>query len=146
MGYRSIYGTHLGSDPADSNKIIAKQGLRTPDLKVGVLGSEVSISGANSVTTPTTAVTIAAGGTSIFPATAAKTYTLAAPIPGVRKTLVATGTSTLGRTINVTGAFTSTAITTGAVILFNGLGQVVELIGTSTANYHVIENIGATLT
>lgn len=147
--YHSIYGMFVGviqGSTLGTRPLYAKDGFVGLSLSVGPAGSETLVGGAASVTTPTTAQTIASGGTSIFPATAAKSYNLGAPAAGARKTLVATSTSTAVRTITLaSGNFTSTAISTGASIAFNGIGQVVELIGLSTAAWFVTDNTGATL-
>ncbi len=98
------------------------------------------------VTVPSTAKAIPAGGVSVMSATAAKSYSLEPPVPGVRKVLTSTVTSTAARTIALSGAtFVSTALSTGTTIVLNGLGQTVRLMGLSTAQYLVEGNTGATL-
>ena len=102
---------------------------------------------AHPVTTPTTAVAITPAGVSVMSATAAKSYTLSAPVPGARKVLASTVSATLARTITLaSGAtFVSTALSTGTGIVLNGLGQVVRLVGLSTSQYMIEGNTGATL-
>jgi hypothetical protein len=138
----SLYGRSLGLDA--SGYVTSPKGAALSELKAGVSGSEVSVIGANSVTSPTTAQTVSAGGTSIFNATAAKSYSLAAPIAGVEKVLTNTTTSTAARTITLaSGNIVSTSLSTGTILTMTGLGQTARLIGLSTAQYAVISNTAA---
>lgn len=146
MAYHSIYGRHVGTDPADSNKLVLLGGLKTPALSVGAAGSEVVVGGTAGAVVESTASTISAGGLSLFASTATGSYTLAAPVPNMEKTLFQTVSSTLARTITIaSGQIQSTAQSTLATITLNGAGQCLTLIGLSTAKWGVKANMGATL-
>lgn len=79
-----------------------------------------------------------AGGSTQF-------YTLGAPSSGIRKTIVAdnAGSSRKVR-VTLTGGYTSSSGGTFTKLTFNQPG-VAELVGLSTALYHIIASKGATL-
>ncbi len=104
--------------------------------------------GQNAIHTAATAATIPNSGVTTL-STAILSYTLADPVPGVRKTIIAPLPST------ATGRFvqTSTAngVTFGSTGAFNKwqstASQSLELVGVSTTQYAVISNQGmSTLT
>lgn len=79
--------------------------------------------------------------------TSAKTYTLENPIPGVRKVLVQTTTSTTG-TYAINGRTTTVLFATTAnntTITFDALGDLIELEGRTTLIWDVIVNTGTAL-
>ncbi len=86
-------------------------------------------------------------GKTLLTSTAAKTYILEAPIPGVRKVIVQTTTSTVVRTINgpTTTVFFANTTASNTALAFDLLGDVIELEGRTTLIWDVISNTGVTL-
>lgn len=88
-----------------------------------------------------TASNLPAGGVSLESATAATTYVLDAPIPGVRKEFWLTSTSTLNKHVTLaSGSFRSSTASGKGGITFKGQGQGFTAIGISTAVYQIIEH------
>lgn len=129
--YISLHGRAFGFD-AETGAIIRN-------------GSEGG-SGDQTVSAASTTSTIAARGITSISSSSAS-YTLAAPIPGVRKDLVTTTASTLVRTVTLaSGNLVSTAGSTGTIMSFTGVGQTISLQGLSTALYSVRYNNGVAIT
>lgn len=127
MSYSSIKGAILGYDMRDKG-IVARYGTKA------------------NVSAPSTSVTVEGWGVSVDPSTGAKSYTLAAPVTGNRKTLVlnSTSTSTAARTFTLaSGNFQSTASSTYTSVTLNGSGQIADLVAISTARYQVLALSGA---
>ena len=98
------------------------------------------------VTAASTAANLKWRGTTTLGSTAAKDYTLNAPVAGVDKALTTISTSTAVRTVSLaSGNFQSTAGSSFTKLTFNGIGQGVFLQALSTALVAVMGNIGATL-
>lgn len=85
-------------------------------------------------------------GVSVMQSVPATTRTLADPVPGCRKTLCVTSTSTTGMvTLQTTAlSFRSTAGTTGWKLAFTSSDayKVAELIGISTSEYLIVNTRG----
>lgn len=91
--------------------------------------------------------TIVPRGTTTFSSTVATTYVLDAPIVGLLKTLVATGASTIARTVTLaSGTYQSTTGSTLTKVTLSAVGQSITLRGLSTAIWQVIANTGAACT
>lgn len=86
-------------------------------------------------------------GLTTLGATAAKDYTMNAPLAaGLPAVLTTTSTSTAIRTMTLaSGNFQSTAGSSFTKLSFNGQGQSIQLQALSTALVNVLSNIGATL-
>lgn len=100
------------------------------------------------VTSGSTATAISNNGVARLTSISTQTFTLAAPIAGVRKTLVldTTSTSTAARTITlVSGNFQTTASATYTSFSWIAAGGSVHLVGLSTSRYQVMTNNAATL-
>lgn len=98
-------------------------------------------------TISSTAVRIPNYGKTLMSSTAAGTYIMEAPIPGVRKVIVQTTTSTVVRTINgptTTVLFANTTATNTA-LAFDTLGDMIELEGRTSLIWDVISNTAVTL-
>lgn len=97
-----------------------------------------------SATSATTATAITPRGITTLSSSAAKGYTLTAPITGVPKTLTATSSSTAIRTVTLaSGTFGTTAGSTFTAAAFDGEGDTLILTALSTALYRVSSNVGA---
>jgi hypothetical protein len=81
-------------------------------------------------------------GKTLLTSTAAKGYILEAPIPGVRKVIVQTTTSTVIRTVTgpTTTVFFANATATNTTLSFDTLGDLIELEGRTTLIWDVISN------
>lgn len=100
-------------------------------------------SGDETVTAASTTSNIVARGVTTLPATAAKTYTMDAPIAGLTKRLFCTGSTTLAQVVALaSGTFHTTAGTTFSSATFTGRGQCLTLTALSTAIYGVFGNLG----
>lgn len=133
MAYSSIKGPYLGYD-STSGRVNAPYG--------GFAGTVTT------VTSGSTATTIANHGTALVTSISTQTFTLAAPAPGVRKVLLlnSTSTSTAARTITLaSGNFQTTASATYTSFAWIAAGGSVVLEGQSTSRYHVLTNNAATL-
>lgn len=122
MAYASIWGRAFGRDPTTEALIAPLGGFR------------------DNVSSPTTGSTVSAYGVSVDASTGAKSFTLAAPVTGNRKTLVcnSTSTSTAARTYTlVSGNFQSTASSTYTSVTLNGSGQIADLVAISTDRWQV---------
>lgn len=99
------------------------------------------------ITTHTsTAARIPNYGKTLLSSTAAGVYIMEAPVPGVRKVLVQTTTSTVIRTVNgptTTVVFANTAIT-NVNLNFDTLGEIIELEGRTNLIWDIIAVSGAT--
>lgn len=138
---RSIAGRLFGIDA--NGYATSPTGIAVPDIRVGVSGSELSIHGPNAVNTASTGSTIGAAGATSLAATTAAAFTLAAPVPGTKKTLFATSTST-GQTVTlVSGTFSSTDGSSQNRATFTGIGQCLMLEALSTALYAIVNRQGA---
>lgn len=128
----SIHGRNFGLD-RDGYAIAERVGFR------------------NKVTTATSAstgTTISNNGTTLVTSISTQTWVLESPVPGVRKVLVhsATSTSTASRAISSTGAvFQTTASATYTSFSWIAAGGSAVLEGLSTARWAVVNNNGATL-
>ncbi len=126
----SIHGRKVGLDAA-GNMIV--QG--------GVIQQG---NGADAIHTASTAETIPASGVTRI-STAVVGYTLADPIPGVRKTIIATNPSTAATRFVQTS--TANGVTFASTLSANKWGstasQTLELVGISTLQYAVISNAAA---
>lgn len=100
------------------------------------------------VNAASTAANIKWRGTTTTNSTAAKTYTLNAPLAaGLPKTLTATSSSTVARIIALaSGTFQTTAGSSFTGLTFTGVGQTVVLTALSTALVQVSANAGVTST
>lgn len=100
------------------------------------------------VTSGSTATSISNSGVAILTSISTQTFTLDAPIAGVRKTLIlnSTSTSTAARTIALaSGNFQTTASATYTSFSWIAAGGAVHLVGQSTSRYQVMTNNAATL-
>ena len=81
-------------------------------------------------------------GKTLLTSTAAKGYILEAPVPGVRKVIVQTTTSTVIRTVTgpTTTVFFANATATNTTLSFDTLGELIELEGRTTLIWDVISN------
>lgn len=81
-------------------------------------------------------------GKTLLPGTAAKGFILEAPIPGVRKVIVQTTTSTVIRTITgpTTTVVFNNATAGNTTLSFDTLGELIELEGRTTLIWDVISN------
>lgn len=133
MPYVSLHGRAFGFD-SETGAIIRN-------------GTEGG-SGETAVATVTsTATALTPRGMTSLTTTAAKDYTLSAPIAGVRKTITTSvTTSTAVRTVTLaSGTYLTTAGTAKTIATFNDINQVLSLQGVSTAAYLVTGTIGVTL-
>lgn len=144
-GLRSQYLTSLhGRRVAlDANEFL----VGPKDIRVQVAG--VSAAGSTIISTAVTS-NLDPYGVSLLGATLASGttgYTLAAPIPGVRKVLFCptSGYAVVGTT--AAGAFicsTGSAASTYGTITFAGKGNICEMIGLTTALWGVLTNYAVT--
>lgn len=131
----SIKGRKFG---LDVNSDLVVRSVRQPVM--GTTGGTTILSTA-SATLPAYGVSmVGSSGTS-----GATSYVLDAPIPGVRKTIFnpTTGTVVLGTT--AAGAFicsTGSATSTYGYATFAGKGNILEMIGLTTALWGVVTNYG----
>ena len=109
----------------------------------------VALTSATTVADPT-ADLIANSGITLMQSVPATTRTLADPVPGCRKTLCVTSTSTTGKvtlmsTASVFRNQSTVAGSTGFKLVFGSSApyKAVELIGISTFEYLIVNNIGA---
>lgn len=96
---------------------------------------------ATDVTAESTGTNLKAGGVSTIASTSgAKSYTLDAPVPGVRKTIWCTAGSTAN-----TSKVTSSASFDGTnfAATFNAAGDALELVGLSATRWGIIANLGS---
>lgn len=133
-----IHGRRLALDPNDY--LVGPRDLRLQIEGFSAAGS--------TITSTAVATSLSAWGYSMLGATAASgttAYTLAAPIPGVRKYLFVptTGYAVVGTT--AAGAFicsTASVTSTYGYITFSGKGNNCELIGITTALWGVLSDGG----
>lgn len=144
---KSLFGRSLGFTPGQSTEtnfefLAGVKGFREP-----ITGWS---SGGSTLTSTSVASDLPAYGVSLVGATAASAttaYTLAAPVPGVRKILF---NPTTGQAVILTtgaGAFicSSASITsTQGTITFVGKGAMAELVGLSTALWGLVTNLAIT--
>lgn len=131
----SIKGRKLGLNPSG----YLQGQLTTREVVAGV-----SAAGSTILSSATAALT--AYGVSLVGSTgtsAATSYTLADPVPGVRKMLFNTSTGTVTVTLNSTAAgqglvSTGSVTSTLSVIAMAGKGGWIELIGLTTSQYGVL--------
>jgi hypothetical protein len=137
---RSIAGRLFGLDA--NGYATSPNGIKAPDIKVGTADSELSIYGANAITTASTGSTIGQAGYTSLANTTAAAFTLAAPtLIGVPKQLHSSSSST-GQTVTlVSGTFSSTAGSSQNRATFIA-GTAMSLIAISTAKYAVVANAG----
>lgn len=134
----SIKGRRLALDPNDY--LVGPR-----DLRVQIEGFS---SGGSTITSTSVATSLSAWGVSVVGASAASgttAYTLAAPVPGVKKTIFCptTGYAVIGTT--AAGAFicsTASVTSTYGYITFTGKGNLVELMGLTTALWGVLSDPG----
>lgn len=137
---KSILGRQLG---IDSNDFL----VGPKDIRIQVNGWS---SAGSTITSTSVASNIPNYGVTVVGATGASAttaYTLAAPTPGVRKSLF--NPTTGGVTILTTGAgaflcSTGSVTSTQGTITFPGKGGCIELIGLTTALWGIIGNLGIT--
>lgn len=141
----SLFGRRLGLAPGNSSD-------QTVHYLVGHVSERVPVEGWNSagstITSTSVASFLAPYGVSLVGATAASgttAYTLSAPVPGVRKTIFANTTGNAVVTL-ASGNFISSgsAASTYTIATFTGKGNVLELMGISTAHYAVLTNYAIT--
>lgn len=100
-------------------------------------------SGDETVSAASTASNIAPRGVTTLAATAAKAYTLTAPITGLTKRLYNTAVTTTVQTVTLaSGTFRTTAGSTFTVASFGTVGQALTLTALSTALFGVTANMG----
>jgi hypothetical protein len=145
---KSLDGRYFGRDVNDYMR--AFTGFKTPDLKVGAEGSEVSVLGVlQTQVTASTATQITAGGATVITATAAKDFGMAAPVPGLGiKTLTYNGGTTLAATVTLAaGTIRTTTGSSCNKINFDNPGQHINLVAVSTAEYLMLtKSTACTLT
>ena len=99
--------------------------------------------------TASTAANVKPYGVTFIESTAAKAYTLTAPVKGARKTIIKTanstaiGTITVGTTANGISVGGSTSPTRS--IAFNGQNDSIELLGTSATKWQIVSLNSVTL-
>jgi hypothetical protein len=94
-------------------------------------------------TSATTATALTPRGITTLSSSAAKGYSLTAPIAGLTKVLTATTTSTAIRTITLaSGTFGTTAGSSFTAAAFDGEGETLTLTALSTALFRVASNQG----
>jgi len=135
-----IHGRRLALDPNDYL-------VGPKDLRAQISGFS---SGGSTLTSTSVASNIDPFGLTVLGASAASgttLYTLAAPVPGVRKVLfipttgyAVVGTTAAGAFICSSGSITSTY----GYITFTGKGNVCELMGLTTALWGVLTNYAIT--
>ena len=139
----SIKGRKLGLDA--NNYLVGALAFRNPILGSTGGGSTV-LSSATASLVPYGVSMVGSSGTS-----AATSYTLQMPIPGVKKTLFVptTGYAVVTVTTDATGAgagaflcSTASVTSTYQIITFTGKGNFVELIGLTTALWGVVNDGG----
>lgn len=131
MPYISLHGRAFGFD-SDTGAII-RNGVE------GGSGDET----VSAATAATTAAAISPRGITTLSSSAAKGYTLTAPITGVQKILTATTTSTAARTITLaSGTFATTTSSTYSAAAFAGEGFSLVLTALSTSLFRVVSNVG----
>jgi hypothetical protein len=128
MPFISLHGRAFGFD-SETGAIIRN----------GVEGGQ----GDQAVSAASTASNIAPRGVTTLAATAAKAYTLTAPITGVTKQLYNTASTTTLQTVTLaSGTFRTTAGSTFTVATFGTIGQALTLTALSTALFGVTNNVG----
>jgi hypothetical protein len=127
MPFVSLHGRAFGFD-TETGAIIRN----------GVEGG----AGDQTVSAASTATTIAARGVTTLGATAAKDYTMSAPIAGVDKKLYATSGTTQTVTL-AAGTFRTTAGSSFNKATFDSAGEALLLTGLSTALYGVFGNVNS---
>lgn len=122
----SLHGRLLGLDRYGN--VETPQGFRTANITTASTAASLKNNGI-------TTLGSSAGGSA--------TYQLDAPVPGIEKTLIATGAST-GQIVSSTGSGATFGSTTGAAVFatFTGLGQSLRLVGLSTALWGVVGGRG----
>ena len=99
----------------------------------------------NTVSATTASVGVEQEGTVIL-SSKASVASFQAPRKGLKRMIVTITTSTLARALTLaSGTFSSTAGSSQAKATFNGQGQMLDLVGLSTALWHIRRNIGVTL-
>jgi hypothetical protein len=134
-----VHGRRLALDP---NEYL----VGPKELRVQVEGFNAG----TTVTSTSVASNLSAWGVSLLGATLASgttAYNLAAPVPGVRKTLFCPTTGVANVLTTGAGAFiltTGSAASTYGIISFAGKGNVCEMIGITTALWAVLTNYSIT--
>jgi hypothetical protein len=120
----SLHGARIGIDKDDY--------LRTRGLK-----ETITVIGSSGATAPRDEVTTLSSSSG--------TFTLEAPMTGVRKTITSISTSTLIRQLVTPTAvfFNTTGGSTLATVNFNGQAQTMTMIGLSTSLWGVLTNNGS---
>ena len=140
-----IYGRRLGLGPGNSSDA-------TAHYLDGIAGVREQVEGWSSAGSTVTSTSVASFlspyGVSVLGATAASGttgYTLSAPVPGVRKTLLCITTGYAVVTL-ASGNFISTgsAASTYTIATFTGKGNVLDLVGLTTSQYGVLTNYAIT--
>ncbi len=113
-----------------------------------VASSTVTATGGliETVTAGTTAATISNNGLTTFgsESTAATTYTLAAPVAGIRKSLLCNSTSTLAKTLSSGSSLVRFgASSTITNLVFDSANEAVILQGVSATQWAVVSNVGS---
>lgn len=143
---KQLDGRYFGRDVNDYMR--AFTGFKTPDLKVGAEGSEVSVLGTlQTQLTASTATQITAGGVTVITATAAKDYGMAGPVPGTGiKTIAYNGGTTLAVTVTLAaGTIRTTTGSSCNKISMDNPGNMINLIAASTAEYLLLNKSTATV-
>ena len=134
-----IHGRRLALDPNDY--LIGPR-----DLRVQIEGFS---SGGSTITSTAVATALSAWGVSVVGASAASgttAYVLAAPVPGVRKTLFCPTTGYAVVLASTAAYYCSSASVTSTyqIATFTGKGNMLELMGLSTALWAVLTNYAIT--
>lgn len=143
---KSLDGRYFGRDELGYHRALT--GYKTPELKVGASGSEVSVLGVlQTLVTGSTATQITAGGVTVITATAAKDFGMAAPVPGTGiKTLAYNGGTTLAVTASLAaGTIRTTTGSSCNKISMDCPGNMITLIAVSTAEYLLLNKSTATV-
>lgn len=93
------------------------------------------------VTAASTAANISNNGITTLGSTAAKAYTLSAPVAGAKKTITCTGAGTAEKTVNAAAGTTFNG--TDDIAKFNAAEETLDLVGLSTSRWAVRGNVGA---
>lgn len=143
----AIYGSPSTVDVGEANDFAANPATVMLQLSSisGGAGTLVPVVAADLDTTETasTGSTLSAYGLSIISSTAAQAYQLPAPIPGVRKTLVKTSSSTAVQTVSSTlGGTAATFGLSGVLLTFSAADQSIILEGVTTTKWQIVSNVG----
>lgn len=143
----SIFGRRLGLAPGNSSDqtahyLVGPAGFREQVEGFSSAGSTLTSTSVASLLSPYGVSVVGASG-----ASATTAYQLAAPVPGIRKTIFCPTTGYAVILTTAQGAFicsTASAASTQGTITFVGKGAYVDLIGLTTNLWGVLENLAIT--